>query len=338
MRPHLTQHRKIALGIASVLAVAGATGIAASAQAGNVDQHTKAAAPSGLNGPYLYTGAENVPDAAQFMKDTGNKQLTLAFILDKGGCEPAWDGQRPLTGGEDEKTIKAVQDAGGDVTPSIGGYNGSKLGESCGSAEELAGAYQKIIDAYQLKSIDVDIEANEFEMPDVRQKVVDALKIIKDKNKDTKVYLTFPTLEEAPTDNGKDLIKKGAAAGLDVDGWTVMPFDFGHGDQDMAKATQTAVDGLAKIVADEYKIDQEKAYGKVGFSSMNGKTDQPNEAISPSDFQKMVDFATEKHLARVSFWSANRDRPCSAGDGNDSCSGIDQKEWEFSKIVAGYEG
>lgn len=336
MRPHLTQRRKAALGFACALAVAGAAGFAVSAQAGTAT--TKDAPASGLNGPYLYTGGGNPPDAAQFMKESGSKQLTLAFVLAKGGCEPAWDGQRPLTGGEDEKTIKAVQDAGGDVTPSIGGYNGTKLGESCNSAEDLAGAYQKVIDAYKLKSIDVDIEANEFEKPETRQKVVDALKIVKDKSKDTKVYLTFPTLEKQLTDNGKDLIKKGAAAGLDVDGWTVMPFDFGHGDQDMAKATQSAVDNLAKTVAEDYKIDQDKAYGKVGFSSMNGKTDQQGEKIAPQDFQKMVDYAKQKHLARVSFWSANRDRPCDNGGGNDSCSGIDQKQWEFSKILAGYQG
>jgi chitinase len=340
--PHLTPRRRIALALAAALTGSAALAVNAYATAdkseGDGTAKAKAAAPSGLNGPYLYLGWGNPPKAADLLKETGLTQLTMAFILSDGGCSPAWDGSRPLEGGQDAETIKAVQDAGGDVTPSIGGWSGSKLGEVCSSAEELAGAYQKVIDAYKLKSIDVDIEANEFEMPNVRQKVVDALKIVKEKNKDIKVYLTFPTLEQAPTDNGKDLIKKGAAAGLDVDGWTVMPFDFGHGDQDMAKATQTAVDGLAKIVADEYKIDQEKAYGKVGFSSMNGKTDQPNESISPSDFQKMVDYATEHHLARVSFWSANRDRPCSSGDGNDSCSGIDQKEWEFSKIVAGYQG
>lgn len=338
MRPHLTQRRRMALGIASALAVTGAAGFAVSAQASNAPADDSPAAASGLNGPYIYTGGGNVPDAAKFMKASGNKQITLAFVLAKGGCEPAWDGQRPLKGSEEEKTVKAVQDAGGDVTPSIGGYNGDKLGEKCGSAEELAGAYQKVIDAYKLKSIDIDIEANEFEKPETRQKVVDALKIVKDKSKDTKVYLTFPTLEKAPTDNGKDLIKKGAEAGLDVDGWTVMPFDFGHGDQDMAEATKSAVDGLAKTVADAYEIDQNKAYGKVGFSSMNGKTDQPNESVSPADFKKMVDYAKEKHLARASFWSANRDRPCDSGGGNDSCSGIDQKEWEFSKILAGYQG
>jgi chitinase len=338
VRPHLTQRRKAALGIASALAVTGAAGFAVSAQASSAAPQESPAAASGLNGPYLYTGGGNVPDAAQFMKESGSKQLTLAFVLAKGGCEPAWDGQRPLKGSEEEKIVKAVQDGGGDITPSIGGYNGNKLGEVCGSAEELAGAYQKVIDAYKLKSIDIDIEANEFEKPDARQKVIDALKIVKDKSKDTKVYLTFPTTQQGPNENGKDLIKKGAEAGLDVDGWTVMPFDFGQGDKDMAEATKSAVDGLAKTVADAYKIDQNKAYSKVGFSSMNGHTDQQGESVSPADFQKMVDYAKEKHLARVSFWSANRDRPCDSGGGNDSCSGIDQKQWEFSKILAGYQG
>lgn len=51
-----------------------------------------------------------------------------------------------------------------------------------------------------------------------------------------------------------------------------------------------------------------------------------------------MDYAKSKNLSRVSFWSVNRDRPCAGGGASDSCSGIDQQQWEFSKILAGYGG
>jgi hypothetical protein len=339
--PHLTPRRRIALALAAALTGSAALAVNAYATAdkseGNDSAKAKAAAPSGLNGPYLYLGWGNPPKAADLLKETGLTQLTMAFILSDGGCSPAWDGSRPLEGGQDAETIKAVQDAGGDVTPSVGGWSGSKLGEVCSSAEELAGAYQKVIDAYGLKSIDVDIESTEFENAESRQRVIDALKIVKEKDAGTKVYLTFGTTPQGPNENGKDLIKKGAEAKLDVDGWTIMPFDFGDGTTDMAAATKSAVDGLAKTVGEAYGISTDDAYRKVGFSSMNGKTDVQGESVSPSDFKAMVDYAKEHHLARASFWSVNRDRPCDGG-GADSCGGIDQQPWEFSKILAGYTG
>ncbi|WP_308284280.1 chitinase [Streptomyces buecherae] len=343
MHPHLAPRRRLALGFAVALTAAGVMTATAQATPQESAEQQPArgadkAAVSGLNGPYLYLGWGNPPNATEFLKATGNTQLTMAFILAKGGCEPAWDGQRPLAGGRDAQTIKAVQAAGGSITPSIGGWSGNKLGEACKSAADLAGAYQKVIDAYKLDSIDIDIESTEVESEPVRKRVIDALKILKDRNRGLKVYVTFGTAPSGPIAPGKDLVRKGAKAGLDVDGWTVMPFDFGDGTTDMVAATKSAVDGLKNIVKAEYGLSDDAAYRKVGFSSMNGKTDVRGEVVTPAGFQEMVNYAKQHHLARVSFWAVNRDRPCAGGGDGGSCSGIDQKQWEFSKILAGYQG
>lgn len=348
MSPHTPRrrprgaHRRLAVGLGATAALLAVALPAVTAQAtGRPAAHraADAAAPSGTNGPYLYLGWGNPPDPVSFMEETGTKQLTMAFILSDGGCSPAWDGQRPLAGGQDEQAIKAVQQAGGDVTPSIGGWSGNKLGEACTDAESLAGAYQKVIDAYGLKSIDIDIEASEIENADVRQRVVDALKIVKEKNDGIRVYVTFGTTPQGPNENGKDLIAKGAAAGLDVDAWTVMPFDFGDGTTDMVAATKSAVDGLKDQVKEAYGLSDADAYHASGLSSMNGTTDQEGEQVTPDGFRQIVDYATGKGLSRVSFWAVNRDRSCAGGGSpGDSCSGIDQKDWEFSTILAGYGG
>jgi hypothetical protein len=55
------------------------------------------------------------------------------------------------------------------VVVSFGGWSGDKLGEKCSSASALAGAYQKVINAYHLKAIDIDIENTEFGSSTVRQ-------------------------------------------------------------------------------------------------------------------------------------------------------------------------
>ncbi|MBD3005538.1 chitinase [Streptomyces sp. 5-10] len=329
-------HRRLALAATIGLLAAGAT-TAATAQAAPRAAHT-AAAPSGLNGPYLYLGWGSPPKATDVMSATGIQQFTMAFMLSDGGCNPKWDGSRALTGGNDQSTINSIRSAGGDVTVSFGGWSGNKLGEKCSSASALAGAYQKVIDAYKLKSIDIDIESTEFENATVRQRVIDALKTVKQKNSGIKVYVTFGTTTSGPDSNGKDLVKRGATAGLDVDGWTVMPFDFGQGSIDMAGATKSAVDGLKNTVASAYGLSSDAAYRKVGFSSMNGKTDVAGETISLNNFKDMVSYAKSHHLARVSFWSLNRDRKCGSGTDGDACSGINQGTYDFTKALAGYNG
>ncbi|MEU9792439.1 chitinase [Streptomyces sparsogenes] len=328
----------MATGGTATLAATGAQAAAPPAAAPKAAAAAPSAAASGQTGPYLYLGWGSPPKATDVMAATGTTQFTMAFILSDGGCNPKWDGSRALTGGPDQSTINSIRSAGGDVTVSFGGWSGAKLGEKCSSASALAGAYQKVIDAYKLKSIDIDIEASEFENATVRQRVIDALKIVKQKNSGIKVYVTFGTTTSGPDANGKDLVRRGAASGVDVDGWAVMPFDFGQGSLDMAAATKSAVDGLKNTVASAYGLSSDAAYRKSGFSSMNGKTDVAGETVTLANFKSVVSYAKSHHLARVSFWSLNRDRACGSGTDADACSGINQGTYDFTKVLAGYTG
>ncbi|NUO55204.1 MAG: chitinase, partial [Hamadaea sp.] len=80
------------------------------------------------------------------------------------------------------------------------------------------------------------------------------------------------------------------------------------------------------------------AYSHVGFSSMNGKTDEAGETVTVADFQQMLTYAKSKHLGRFAYWSINRDRACGSGTDADACSGISQQPYDFTKIVAQYQG
>jgi chitinase len=284
--------------------------------------------------PYLYFGWGSPPSPATVMSATGVKWFTLAFILSDGGCNPMWDGNRALNGA-DATQIANIRAAGGDVIPSFGGWSGTKLGERCADATALAGAYQKVIDAYALKAIDVDIESTEFENDVTQQRVIDALKIVRAKNAGIKTYVTFGTSTTGPTYWGQQLIKKGAAAGLANDGWVIMPFDFG-GPTDMGQASVQAAEGLKTQLKAAYGYSDDAAYRHLGISSMNGKTDV-GETVTAAHFETMLTYATSHHLARFTFWSVNRDRPCS-GALDDSCSGIAQQPWDFTKIIARYAG
>ncbi len=288
--------------------------------------------------PYEYFGWGNPQDPVTVMSSTGIRWFTLAFILSDGTCNPAWDGSRPLTGGNDQTQINRIRANGGDVMVSVGGWSGNKLGEFCSSASALAGAYQKVINAYSLKVIDIDIENTEWGNATVRQRVIDALKLVKQNNAGIKTIITFGTTPTGPDSTGVDMITRGANSGLANDVWSVMPFDFGGHSGSMGSATVSAVEGLKSVVKSKYGYSDSVTYAHIGLSSMNGKTDEADETVTLADFNTILGYAQQHHIARFAFWSINRDRPCGSGTDADSCSGISQQPYDFTKVVAQYQG
>ncbi|MGW3140359.1 lectin [Streptomyces sp. NPDC001139] len=283
--------------------------------------------------PYLYNGWGSPPNPATITAATGVKWFTLAFVLSNGYCNPQWDGSRPLTGGVDQQTVNTVRAGGGDIIPSFGGYSGNKLESSCSSAGELAAAYQKVINAYGLKAIDIDIEADAYSNGTVQQRTVDALKTVKANSPGLKVYITIGTGQSGPDTS---LINRAASSGLAVDAWAIMPFDFGGAGQNMGNLTVQAAEGLKNALRNAYGYSDDQAYRDMGISSMNGVTDD-NETVTVADFRTILAYAQQHHLARLTFWSANRDRPCTGGPA-DSCSGVGQSDWDYTRVFAQYTG
>ncbi|MFF5337725.1 carbohydrate binding domain-containing protein [Streptomyces sp. NPDC013181] len=301
-------------------------------RAGNVSPHSATVtATTGKDGgsgdrfvqaaPYLYLGWGNPPSPTEVMQATGIKWYTMAFILAQNGCNPSWDSQRPLLGGQDEAAIKAIRAAGGDIVPSIGGWSGNKLGPNCSTTEALAGAYQKVIDAYRLKAIDIDIEnTDEFENAAVQDRILGALKIVKQNNPGLRTIVTIPTLNTGPNSWGNRLIERAHALGADIDNFTIMPFNFG-GAADMYGNTVKATEGLKTKLVSTFGWTDQQAYNHIGISGMNDSSDA-GEITTPQIWTQIRDWANSHDLGRLAFWAVNRDRPA----------------WQFTSITAGFTG
>ncbi len=287
--------------------------------------------------PYYYNGWGNPPNIATVMNATGVKQITMAFMLSGGGCVPKWDSSRPLIGGVDQATVNTVRANGGDVEVSFGGWSGNKLGPNCSSAGALADAYQQVINAYGLKFIDIDIEnTDEFENPTVQDRILGALRIVKQNNPGTKTIVTFGTSTTGPSGSGTRLINQAAALGANVDVFTIMPFDFGGG-ADMFGNTVNAANGLENQLRSAFGWSDAQAYAHVGISGMNGFSDQ-SEVTTTAIWTDIRNWANANHIARLAFWSVNRDRGCAGGGVQEACSGIAQSDWAFTQITAGFTG
>jgi len=291
--------------------------------------------PIEMAAPYEYLGWGDPQPPASVIAATGVHDLTLAFILAHRGCNPEWDGARPLLGGSDQAAIESIRAAGAEVDVSFGGWSGKKLGNACKSVSALAGAYQTVIDAYSLKAIDIDIEHGEFANNKVRKRVIEALAIVQAEDPGLEISITFGTEETGPEPDGKSLIDAAAAIGFQPSAWTIMPFDFGAPLTDMGHASIRAVEGLARDLASAYGISAALAYQHAGISSMNGETDEPDETVNVEDFETMLAFAQQNHLARFTFWAVNRDRSCAGSESSgEDCSGIAQTPYAFTDVVA----
>jgi hypothetical protein len=294
------------------------------------------AAPAAVSpaAPYLFMGWGDPPSPSAVMAATGVRSFTMAFVLSGGGCTPAWDGSRPLQGGVDASAIAEIKAAGGDIVPSFGGWSGNKLGPNCADSAALAGAYQQVIDAYGLSAIDIDIEnTDEFENETVQDRILGALKIVKQNNPGLQTIVTFGTTTTGPNYYGGRLIDQAKALDAGIDVFTIMPFDFGS--SNIQTDTIAAADGLKNKLVSTFGWSDAEAYRHVGISGMNGLSDQ-QELTSVGAWTAIRDWASGKGLGRFAFWAVNRDRPCPGGGVVSNCSGIDQVEWEFTRVTAGF--
>jgi chitodextrinase len=296
---------------------------------------TSGGGTAGMNAaPYYFPGfGTPLPVPSTVISATGIKWFTIAFVL-ASGCNAVWDGESGLTGGQHQTSINAIRAAGGDIIPSFGGFNGSKLGEACATPADLAAQYLRVVDQFNLQAIDIDIEANEFDNDSSRNRVVDALKLVKQQRPTLKVIVTIPILITGPNFAGTQLINRAASSQANIDIFTIMPFDFGGGNN-MFNSTVSATNGTRDALKTAFGWSDATAFAHLGISGMNGLSDQ-SELTTPDTWTQIRDFAAANHLARLAFWGVNRDRGCPGQPVNSSCSSISQTDWQFTAITAGF--
>lgn len=85
--------------------------------------------------------------------------------------------------------------------------------------------------------------------------------------------------------------------------------------------TVNATEGLKNKLKSTFGWDDATAYAHIGISGMNGLSDQ-QENTTPAIWTQIRDWANSHHIARLAYWSVNRDRPCPGGGVTSNCSGI----------------
>ncbi|MFG2815126.1 cellulose binding domain-containing protein [Streptomyces sp. NPDC048410] len=290
--------------------------------------------------PYVDTSLYPAFDLLGTADATGVKNFNLAFVTDGGGCTPKWGGVSDLTADGVAAQIGDLRAKGGDVRVSFGGASGSELATTCGSADDLAAAYGKAVDAFKLTKVDFDVEGGALPNTAANTKRAQAIAKLQAAHPDLNVSYTLPVMPEGLTQDGVNLLADAKANGVRVDGVNIMAMDYGpaySGDMgdyaiQAATATQAQIKGVLALSEDD-------AWKTVGVTPMIGVNDVATEIFKVDDAGQLVDFAKSKGIGSLSMWSGTRDKACDGGTkptADATCSSITQDKFAFSKAFAAF--
>ncbi|WP_284433552.1 cellulose binding domain-containing protein [Streptomyces sp. TUS-ST3] len=290
--------------------------------------------------PYVDTSLHPAFDLLASAAATGVKDYNLAFVTDGGGCTPKWGGVTDLASDAVAAQIGALRAKGGDVRVSFGGASGSELATTCSSADALAAAYGKVVDAFGLTKVDFDVEGGALPNTAANTRRAQAIAKLQAAHPALDVSYTLPVMPEGLTQDGVDLLANAKANGVGIDTVNIMAMDYGpsySGDmgtyaEQAATATQAQVKGVLGL-------SDSAAWSAVAVTPMIGVNDVASEIFTVDDASQLVTFAKAKGLGGLSMWSATRDKQCPGGakpSADATCSSIVQEAFAFSRAFAAY--
>lgn len=284
--------------------------------------------------------------------------VILAFIVANpaNACEPLWGGAYTLdAAGEDlevDRRIEQLRSTGGSARVSFGGQLGTELAASCSDVDALSNAYQRVVDRYELTSIDLDIEGASLADREASKRRAHAIKAVQDRVEDNDgrldVWVTLPVAPSGLTADGVAVVDDMLEAGVDLTGVNGMTMDFNTGVEagkpysDVVLQAAAALHGQVQDAFERHGVDLDdaRAWERVGITPMIGQNDIPGEVFTIGDAERVNQFARDKGVGLVSMWSLNRDSTCVSPLPTvvtvvqTHCSGIDQESHSFADVLA----
>ncbi|QIJ62837.1 cellulose binding domain-containing protein [Streptomyces sp. JB150] len=298
--------------------------------------------PSGAAfAPYVDTSLYPAFDLAAAVEATGVKDYNLAFVTDGGGCTPKWGGVTDLASDAVAGQIGALRAKGGDVRVSFGGAAGSELATACSSADALAAAYGKVVDAYRLTKVDFDVEGGALPNAAANTRRAQAIAALQQRHPGLDVSFTLPVMPEGLTQDGVSLLADAKRNGVRISTVNIMAMDYGPAySGDMGTYAEQAATATQAQLKSVLGLSDSAAWKTVAVTPMIGVNDVTTEVFTVDDATQLVNFAKAKGLGWLSMWSGTRDKQCPGGAQNHAdatCSSVLQEKYAFTKAFAAYK-
>jgi hypothetical protein len=296
--------------------------------------------------PYTDMTLYPAPNLVQIKRASGVRQISLGFVVAGSGsaCTPTWGGY-PADRASGTKAyrlanVRAFRHAGGQAVISFGGEAGSELATVCPDLTALTNAYSSAVAAYHPRRVDFDIEGKALENSPANQLRSQALAALQRRYKGLAISLTLPVLPSGLQPDALGVIRSAVAHGVHVRYVNLMAMDYGasaaphptgHMGRYAISAAQRAAGQLHRIYP---HLSMTARLAKLGVTPMIGVNDVSSERFTLADARTLATFARRHRLGLLSMWDLSRDRACAkpGGAAQDSCSGVRQRHYAFSKL------
>jgi chitinase len=309
--------------------------------------------PTHYYAPYVDSTLWPLYDMVGTAKSSGLRFFALAFITADTANKAAWGGYTAYEVGNSDfdaqmKTnITSLRALGGDVMVSFGGAAGQELAQTITDVSTLTVAYQSVVTAYGLTHIDFDIEgaavADHASIDRRSQAIAAVQQTAAAAGHPLSVWFTLPVLPTGLTADGLYVIQSALKYGVNVSGANIMTMDYGDGPapNPAGKMGDYAIDAANSLfgqlkTAYNGTLSDSQIWAKVGLTPMIGMNDMTNEVFTQADAQKILTFAQQHGIDRISIWSLNRDYENSAGalgHVDNFSSSLVQSPLEFSLLL-----
>ncbi len=320
-----------------------------SAKSGSVSATTSAAGGGGGGGtppgsfavaPYVDLTNNQEPMLNSAATQAGLKAFTTAFVIGSG-CTPIWGDTLPVTNDPTVSgEIATAESDGAQPIASFGGASGIELAQSCTNLSQLTAAYQSVINALHVTHIDFDIEGAAIADTADNATRFQAVKALESANPGLVVSVTIPVLPTGPVSSGDAFLQQAQSIGARIDVINIMTMDYGGSfDTPGSDMGSYAIEAAQDTLAFAKTVWPAMTYANIGVTPMIGTNDDSAEVFSEADARSLVSFAQQNHLGRLSFWSVDRDQPCSgSASGLSQCSDISQASLDFTRIFTQFTG
>ena len=220
---------------------------------------------------------------------------------------------------------------------------------------QLTAAYQTVISAYGLTTIDLDIEGAALDNFGAEQRraaaVADLEQAARAAHRQLSVWLTLPVEPSGLQDDAISVIESMLQAHVSIAGINIMTMDFTQppaAGATMLTSVESALNAAHGQLASLYsrygiELRSQQIWQRLGATVMIGQNNIEGENFTVPDAQGLVSFANSNHLGRISMWSLNRDAQCGSafpenGLLSNACSGTAESGMQFAQVFGQLPG
>lgn len=278
-----------------------------------------------------------------------DRNIVLSFIVGdpERACVPSWGGYYGMNEAQAaldlDRRLARFRALGGSAMVSFGGAANSDLAVACTDPKKLASAYASVVERYGARAIDMDIEGDLLRNSSALRRQAAAiadLQATRAEDRTVDVWLTLPVTVEGLDVAGQDVVRIYLDAGVRLAGVNAMTMNYNDAlTRSMTSKVRSSLSGLHTQLRSLYAehdiaLGTATAWAMVAATPMIGQNDVREEVFTLDDAAALSRFANAQGIARLSYWSSNRDRSCDPNWPDprvvsSSCSGVVQDERGF---------